>query len=235
MNSLIATGLFFLLGPYVGTSANRFWTVRKDCVGGLWGALNDLSCYAAVWFSSKSVADRAARALVTRLGLCSQALLFKQARGDGDDLDDLTHAGLLLEHEAAALAPLPSKAQVVWAWLLRFWSRALRDDFECSPIPHAATVAPLVLERCMHGRSAIGTALTFIDTQQVMHNTNVAHTKLTRELAMLALNICITLLISKLYFVAAIPLRAPSIHDHRCRLAGQCHTRGHSHWPRTSA
>ena len=80
LNAVIAAGLFFLLGPFVSTAVSRFWTVRKDCIGGLWGAVDDLSAYAAAWFASKSVADRAARALVLRLGLCSHALLYKQVR-----------------------------------------------------------------------------------------------------------------------------------------------------------
>jgi len=166
LNNLIAAGLFFLLGPFVGTVGHRWWSIRKDCVGGLWGVVDDLSTFAAGWFASKSLPDRTARALVLRLGLLSHALLFKQARGEDDDLDDVIQAGLLLPHEAAALAPLTSKAQVVWAWQLRLWTRLLSGDFGASPIPHATHVAPLVMERCVQGRAAIGTAMAFIDTQQ---------------------------------------------------------------------
>ena len=55
-------------------------SARKDCVGGLWGAVDDLCVWSAAWHSRKTAADRAARALVARLGLCSHALLYKQAR-----------------------------------------------------------------------------------------------------------------------------------------------------------
>ena len=64
LNSLMAAGLFFLLGPYVGNAVQRWWAVRKDCVGGLWGAVDDLSTYAAAWFWRDTPADREARALV---------------------------------------------------------------------------------------------------------------------------------------------------------------------------
>ena len=70
---------------------------------------------------------------------CDRPLHPRQARGEADNLDDLVAAGLLLRHEAAALAPLPSKAQVVWAWLTHFWSRALRGGFACSAVPCADT------------------------------------------------------------------------------------------------
>ena len=166
LNSLMAAGLFFLLGPYVGNAVQRWWAVRKDCVGGLWGAVDDLSTYAAAWFWRDTPADREARALVRRLGLASHALLYKQARSADDELDDLVKAGLLLRHEADALSPLPSKAQVVWAWQTHFWSRALGGELATTPVAHAAQLAPLVMQKCMAARGAIGSALAYIDTQQ---------------------------------------------------------------------
>ena len=42
LNSLMAAGLFFLLGPFVVNAVQRWWDVRRDCVGGLWGAVDDL-------------------------------------------------------------------------------------------------------------------------------------------------------------------------------------------------
>jgi hypothetical protein len=166
LNLLIAGGLFFLLGPYVGTSVSRWWSVRKECIGGLWGTVDDLSSYAAAWFSSRSAADMEARALVLRLGLASHALLYKQARGEDSELADLVSAGLLRNDEAAALAPLPSKAQVVWTWMTAFWTKALGGSLALTPPPHAAQLMPLVMDKCMKGRGAIGSALCFIDTQQ---------------------------------------------------------------------
>jgi len=168
LNSVLASGLFFILGPFVGFAVSRWWQIRKDGVGGLWGAVDDLSTWAACWFHNKSLADRSARALVMRLGLLSHALLYKQAREEDDHLDDLVAAGLLHEHEARTLLPLASKPQVVWSWMTSFWVRALGTDnaLGTTLIEHASMLSPLVHDRCMRGRGAIGTALAFIDTQQ---------------------------------------------------------------------
>eukprot|EP00908_Phaeocystis_cordata_P026180 Transcript_865.p1 GENE.Transcript_865~~Transcript_865.p1 ORF type:complete len:493 (+),score=222.21 Transcript_865:96-1574(+) len=172
LNNLMAAGLFFLLGPFVGNAVQRWWNVRRDCVGGLWGVVDDLSSYAAAWFHQPTTADREARKLVLRLGLCSHALLYKQARSNDEELGDLVRAGLLLPHEEKALQEIaaaheePSKAQQVWAWQTHFWTRALGGQLGTTPVPHAAMVMPLIMKRCMDGRGAIGTALAYIGTQQ---------------------------------------------------------------------
>jgi len=166
LNNGLGTGLFFIVGPYVGTAVSRWWSVRKDGVGGLWGAVDDLCIWAAAWFHKGSVADHAARALVLRYGLLSHALLYKQARGEDDQLSDLVAGGLLLEHEKRALEPLVSKPLVVWAWMTHFWTKALSGQLEVTPILHAAQLAPTVMGRCADGRGSVGLALAFVDSQQ---------------------------------------------------------------------
>ena len=99
-------------------------------------------------------------------GLLSHALLYKEARNEADQLEDVVAAGLLLEHEAQALQPLASKPAVVWAWQTHFWTRALHGELGTTPIAHAPQLAPLVMSKCMQGRGAIGTTLTYIDSQQ---------------------------------------------------------------------
>ena len=64
LNTLIATGLIFILGPYVGLAVGRWWSVRTNGVGALWGAVDDLSVWSAAWFHKGTLADHAARALV---------------------------------------------------------------------------------------------------------------------------------------------------------------------------
>ena len=49
LNSLMAAGLFFLLGPFVVNAVQRWWDVRRNCVGALWGVVDDLSTYSASW------------------------------------------------------------------------------------------------------------------------------------------------------------------------------------------
>ena len=129
--------------------------------------------------------------VVLRLGLCSHALLYKQARSEDNDLSDLLRAGLLTAQEHKALGPLPSKAQgqqllhlrsytcalqpvaklarcalvvVVWSWLTLFWSRALGGELDCTVPPAAAQLLPLVMEKCMRGRGSIGAAMTVSGT-----------------------------------------------------------------------
>ena len=110
LNATICSGVFFLLGPHASAAVVRWWDVRRDGIGGLWSAVSrsspsspaplappapsrqptsllgaqvdDLSSWAASWFAEPTPADNAARALVLRYGLCSHALLFKQARGE---------------------------------------------------------------------------------------------------------------------------------------------------------
>lgn len=81
-------------------------------------------------------------------------------------MDDLLAAGLLLEHEAHALQQLSCKPAVVWAWLTHFWTRALRGELNTTRIMHADQLAPLVLAKCMQGRSAVGLTLAYTDTKQ---------------------------------------------------------------------
>lgn len=66
------------------------------------------------------------------------------------------------------LAPLPSKTQMVFAWLAEFWTRALSEDgggLGTSRVPHASTQPPFVQKRCMNGRGAAGGALALVYTQ----------------------------------------------------------------------
>ena len=166
LNMMVAGGLFFLLAPFVSTATARWWALRKDGIGALWGAVDDLATLSAAWFNSKSAADRGARALVLRLGLCSHALLYKQARQEEGDLDDLVTAGLLLPHEAEALRPLNSKPQVIWSWMALFWTKVLSGETATTPIPHAPQNSPLIFGLVTKARGAIGLSLAYIDTQQ---------------------------------------------------------------------
>ena len=69
VNSVVSAGLFFLLGPYVGLCITRWWQMRTEFLGGVWGAVADLNMWASVWFHSGSKGDVAARSLVQRYGL----------------------------------------------------------------------------------------------------------------------------------------------------------------------
>ena len=95
-------------------------------------------------------------------------LLYKDARGQ-TSTEDAVGKGLLLPQEAAVLEPLPSRTQMVFAWLAAFFQRALTEEgaeaLGTTPVPHAHMQAPLVLKRCAEGRGAAGGALTIVCTQ----------------------------------------------------------------------
>ena len=167
VNVAVSAGLFFLLGPYVAVSLARWWQMRMEFLGAVLGAAADLNMYAAMWFQSGSEADTQARALILRYGLAAHTLLYNGARSD-NNLEPLVAKGMLMPHEAAILAPLPSKSQMVFTWLAEFWNRALSPDqggFGTSPVPNAQQQAPIVLKRCLDGRGAAGGALALVYTQ----------------------------------------------------------------------
>lgn len=126
VNGVVSAGLFFLLGPYVGLCITRWWQMRTEFLGGVWGAVSDLNLYASIWFHSGSEEDAAARSLVQRYGLLAHLLLYKDARGQ-TSLEDAIGKGLLLPHEANVLQPLPSRTQMVFTWLAAFFNRALSE------------------------------------------------------------------------------------------------------------
>ena len=175
INSLLG----FLLGLYVSSAVSRWWSMRMNCVGGLWGCVDDLMLWAAAWWSSGSEADDMARHIVLRYGQLSMILFFAQARGELSETDDPDTAGLtdcinsllLTPAEAEALAPLPSKPQVVWAWIAAFLTKALSRSGEATagditPVPHAAHLMPHVMDKCAVARGCIGGGLAHVDTQQ---------------------------------------------------------------------
>ena len=173
---LTVTGIMLLLGQFVSQTLSRWWDIRDGGIGRLWGAVDDLSMWASAWWPDEGGSHQAARALVLRYGIVALDLLFRQARGedgpeywslDGAVRRDLLEKGLLEPHEAEVLAKLPSKPQVVTAWLTKFWTRVFQDDgLACSlsswPDP---TRFQLVMAKCAEARGAIGYTLMYTDTQ----------------------------------------------------------------------
>ena len=60
---LIPPGI--LLGFYISTVIARWWSIRSDGIGGLWGALGDLSVLTGSFFPGRDWRDL--RTLVLRL------------------------------------------------------------------------------------------------------------------------------------------------------------------------
>lgn len=80
--------LSFLIGLCVSATLARWWTLRDNCIGGLWGCTDDLCLHSGSIFSGLKPESRKHdlefKARLLRLGLASFALLFMQARAELD-------------------------------------------------------------------------------------------------------------------------------------------------------
>lgn len=103
----------FLLAFNVAAAARRWAHLRRDVVGGLWVATNDLALLLGTELHER--ADRPVKTVALRYCLASFDLLF--ASDEGACLDDLRHRGLLSAGELEALRPFPAKPQVLWVWV----------------------------------------------------------------------------------------------------------------------
>ncbi|CAE8593462.1 unnamed protein product [Polarella glacialis] len=161
----VRTVSVFLLGFYLASCLGRWWGMR-DSIGGLWGALNDLNLLLAAYFPKDNPQDNEVRERILRWAVASHELMYKQACGD-EDLDDLVASGLLEESECSVLAPLPSKGQVVWAWVAAYISHLAYGPVEegGSRLPFAPTVMPELHRLCCKARGSLGATLAFVDTQ----------------------------------------------------------------------
>eukprot|EP00928_Gymnodinium_smaydae_P015792 TRINITY_DN15864_c0_g2_i1.p1 TRINITY_DN15864_c0_g2~~TRINITY_DN15864_c0_g2_i1.p1 ORF type:complete len:395 (-),score=27.01 TRINITY_DN15864_c0_g2_i1:66-1250(-) len=156
----------FLLGLYASTSVSRWWALRNDCIGGLWGAVSDLSLLMAAYFPSSSSADKDVRWRVLRWGVLSHELVYKQARGDMD-LKDLIESGLITVGEMHMLIHEPSKAQVIWSWMSSYFAHLAYGPTEDggSRLPYPATILPQLQEIARKARGCIQQAFAYTDTQ----------------------------------------------------------------------
>lgn len=156
----------FLLGFFVATCVTRWWAIRNDCIGGLWGAADDLALIIGSHFGSDSEADKQVRNKVLRWSLLSYELVFKQARAQ-EDMSDLIQRGILEEHELELLLPECSKPQVVWAWMCSYFCHLAYGDKAQggSRLPHAVTVLPQLHELCRRARFAVQSTFVYTDTQ----------------------------------------------------------------------
>eukprot|EP00928_Gymnodinium_smaydae_P016895 TRINITY_DN16409_c0_g2_i1.p1 TRINITY_DN16409_c0_g2~~TRINITY_DN16409_c0_g2_i1.p1 ORF type:complete len:446 (-),score=47.46 TRINITY_DN16409_c0_g2_i1:392-1729(-) len=158
--------LTFLLGFYLSTAVSRWWAIRNDCIGGLWGAVSDLSLQLAAYFPSDSRADRGVRSRILRWGVLSHELVYKQARGE-TDLEDLLEAKLLTDHEWELLENEPSKPQVVWVWVSSYLTHLAYGSEEDGGgrLPYPAQVLPQLQSMVCSARGSIGAAFGYTDTQ----------------------------------------------------------------------
>jgi len=108
----------FILGLFVSLALGRWWSMRTDCLGELWGAITDVSYTLALAFpesSDPSYLEMRSRAI--RYGLASHALVFKTAQQDDENLNDLIESRLLTETEVEMLKGESNKPESVWVWM----------------------------------------------------------------------------------------------------------------------
>jgi len=147
----------FMLCFYLTIVVNRWWMIRSNMLGGLWGAVNDLSHLLAVHFCQPE--NRALQALVHRYSLASFELTFMQGSGIDGDLLELVRKGLLKHDEAGKLQPLPSKSQVVWVWIAGIFQGLAQQE------KISSRLLVQIYGICSTARASIGGVFAYVDTQ----------------------------------------------------------------------
>ena len=115
MGSFLTSLIGVLLGFYISTVMARWWSMRSDGIGGMWGAVSDLCVLSASFFPGPEW--RKLRTLILRYGLVSFELTFMENEGQDEDLGALMQRHLLTSDEAACLAGNPSKSRAIWTWV----------------------------------------------------------------------------------------------------------------------
>jgi len=156
----------FLLGFFLSTCYARWWAIRFEGIGGLWGALDDILLIVGALFPQDSAEDREVRDRVLRWGALSHELMYKQIRSD-EQFEDLVDKGLLRREEMDILAPLSSRPQCVWAWMCSYMAHLAYGETANGGgrMPHAVTMLPMLLGYCCAARDSIGKLFTYTDSQ----------------------------------------------------------------------
>mmetsp|Transcript_84986 Transcript_84986/g.237374 ORF Transcript_84986/g.237374 Transcript_84986/m.237374 type:complete len:262 (-) Transcript_84986:347-1132(-) len=150
-----------MVSMFVTTLFGRWWSIRKDGVGGLWGAIDDLMLILSIQLPGKE--HREVKERILRLGLLSHRLIYAQAQGmeSREDLQKFSDVGLLTIEELEILSKETAKAQVVWVWIGQVIHQlALKDK-----LPFRDLVLPKLNELCVKARGSIGIIFSYTDTQ----------------------------------------------------------------------
>lgn len=159
--SYLTTIQGFMLGSYVTALVGRWWALRSECVGGLWGTIDDMCLLLSSHVCDPS--DRPFKQRALRLGLLSHALVYNQARGaeEINDLWKLVDRGLMTEAELCVIQNMSSKSQVVWVWI----SQLIHGLASKGKVRHPGVMVPQFDVMCAKARASIGLLFTYTDTQ----------------------------------------------------------------------
>eukprot|EP01094_Clydonella_sp_ATCC50884_P017997 TRINITY_DN3246_c0_g1_i3.p1 TRINITY_DN3246_c0_g1~~TRINITY_DN3246_c0_g1_i3.p1 ORF type:complete len:367 (-),score=83.72 TRINITY_DN3246_c0_g1_i3:584-1684(-) len=151
----------FLLGLYLSTALSRWWSMRTECIGGLWDAMSDMCVLVSSLYPLREHAY--IRHRVVRWSLLSHLLIYKEATGD-EDLSSLVQEQLLLPDELVRLRSKPIKGQLVWTWMNAFFAHLALDPV-AHPLPMREQHLPRIVKLCAKARSSIGGVFSFLSCQ----------------------------------------------------------------------
>jgi len=151
----------FMISMFVTTLFGRWWAIRTDGLGGLWGAVDDLIVLLSIHMPSRD--DRAIKERILRLGLLSHRLVYAQAQSleSREHLKQLVNVGLMTVEELDVLEKEFSKPQAVWVWIGQILhALAAKGKFQCNDV-----MLPKLDKLCVKARSSIGLIFAYTDTQ----------------------------------------------------------------------
>jgi len=152
--------LALLLVVHLSLAVRRWWSMRVDTLGGLWGAVGDLVLLLSAHLPHPGGAEL--KALVLRYSLASLELTFMQAQGTDGMLGSLVRQQLLTGEEKRKLEELVSKPQAMWVWIAGIFQR-LAERGKLS-----SRLLVVFYGICTRARGAVGRGrgvFTFLDTQ----------------------------------------------------------------------
>lgn len=156
------TGLLGIMtSMFVVTLFGRWWKIRVEGIGGLWGAIDDLIMILSIHMPHKS--DRPYKERILRLGLLSHRLVYAQAQGleSREHLEKLVQVGLVTTEELAILDKETSKPQLVWVWIGQIIHQlAAEGKIQCKDY-----MLPKLDKLCVKARASIGLIFAYVDTQ----------------------------------------------------------------------
>lgn len=156
------TGLLGIMtSMFVVTLFGRWWKIRVEGIGGLWGAIDDIIMILSVHMPHKN--DRPYKERILRLGLLSHRLVYAQAQGleSREHLEKLVHVGLVTPEELDILVQETSKPQLIWVWIGQIIHQ-LADEgkIQCKDY-----MLPKLDKLCVKARGSIGGIYAYLDTQ----------------------------------------------------------------------
>ena len=113
----------FLLAFYIGLGMTRWWRLRTDGVGGIWGANNDIApLLSVIYHAVHDHSPQSARKMlgsvqrIRRYSAASLYYFFEKGGQSGFDEDGLLRLGLLTQNELEIMRALPgTQSEYLWS------------------------------------------------------------------------------------------------------------------------